>query len=142
MDDLRIREALHDEEFAAWFDEVLRAAGAEADEPTAVDDHYLVLTDEIGDWIGGLRYTVRGGVAHLLGIMIRPEHRHHGHAHRLLNAFEEHAREAGAHLAEFWTSELESEGLFAALGWHRILKRDGYIGGQTWLLLDKALQPG
>lgn len=139
MDDLRIREAGQDEEFASWFDDFLRAAGAEADEPTAVDDHYLVLTDEIGDWIGGLRYTVRGGVAHLLGILVRPEVRHQGHAHRLLLAFEEHARGEGAHLAEFWTGEVESEGLFAALGWRRVLEREGYIGGRTWLLLEKAL---
>ncbi|MBA3658004.1 MAG: GNAT family N-acetyltransferase, partial [Gemmatimonadales bacterium] len=95
---------------------------------------------EIGDWIGGLRYWLRGGVAHLVDVLVLPQARHQGHAHRLMAAFEDRAREAGAHLAEFWTDDLRSEGLLAALGWRVLLRRDDYIGRRTWSLMEKALE--
>jgi hypothetical protein len=44
-------------------------------------------------------------------------------------------------LAEFWTDDLESEGLLGALGWHVLLRRGGYIGGRTWALMEKELGP-
>jgi len=56
-----------------------------------------------------------------------------------LAAFEERSREAGAHLAEFWTDQLESEGLLGAMGWQVVLRRPGYIGGRTWVLMEKGL---
>jgi GNAT superfamily N-acetyltransferase len=139
MEDPVIREAGQEEEFSAWFDDLLRAEGLESGEPVAVDDHWLVLTDEIGDWIGGLRYTERGGVAHMLALMVHPERRHQGHAHRLLEAFERHAVETGSHVLEFWTPDEDSEGLFMHLGWERVLDRPNYIGGRTWHLLEKRL---
>jgi GNAT superfamily N-acetyltransferase len=98
-----------------------------------------VLSNEIGDWIGGLRFSLRGGVANVLDVAVVPAERHQGHAHRLLAAFETHANEAGAHLAEFWTDDLESEGLLGALGWQVLLRRRGYIGGRTWVLMEKGL---
>jgi len=54
-------------------------------------------------------------------------------------AFEERSAEAGAHLAEFWTDDLGSEGLLAAMGWRVVLRRPGYIGGRTWVLMEKSL---
>jgi hypothetical protein len=42
-------------------------------------------------------------------------------------------------LAEFWTDDLESEGLLAAMGWRVVLRRPGYIGGRTWVLMEKEL---
>lgn len=139
MEDPVIREAGQDEEFASWFDDLLRAEGLETGEPVMVDDHWLVLTDEIGDWIGGLRYNLRGGVAHMLAIMVHPARRHQGYAHRLLQAFERHAVDEGAHVAEFWTSDPESQGLLAAMGWGIVVERGNYIGGRTWHLLEKRL---
>jgi hypothetical protein len=65
--------------------------------------------------------------------------RHQGHAHRLLAAFEERSTETGAHLAEFWTDDLQSEGLLGAMGWRVVLRRPGYIGGRTWALMEKEL---
>jgi ribosomal protein S18 acetylase RimI-like enzyme len=139
MGELTIREMGQDEEFAAWFGELLEMEIERSGTGTTVDDRYLVLTSEIGDWIGGLRYFLRGGVAHLVEVAVTPEHRHQGHAHRLLAAFEERAIESNAHLAEFWTDDERSEGLLGALGWRRVMVRENYYGGTTWLLMEKSL---
>jgi GNAT superfamily N-acetyltransferase len=139
MSELTIREMENGEEFADWFADLTleeeRATGA----PTHLEDHYLILSNEIGDWIGGLRYTLRGGVAHMVDIAVRHEERGQGHGHRLLMAFETHARALGAHLAEFWSDEPEGEPEFLANGWHRVLRREGYYGGRTWYLMEKDL---
>jgi GNAT superfamily N-acetyltransferase len=135
--DLRIREMSEGEDFAAWLAELT------ANDPdagyTALAEHHLVLTDEIGDWIGGIRFTVRGGVAHVVDIGVVPDERGRGHALRLLEAFESHAQESGAHVIEFWTDQLSVEPLLAALGWRRVLERRDYVGGRTWHLLEKRL---
>ncbi|HEY8256115.1 MAG TPA: GNAT family N-acetyltransferase [Gemmatimonadales bacterium] len=140
MSELTIREMGQDEDFAAWFSELLE----QEEDPTVwtggLDEHYLILSNEIGDWVGGLRYWLRGGVAHLVDVVILPQERHQGHAHRLLAAFEERAAEAGAHLAEFWTDDSRSEGLLAALGWQRIYQRSDYIGHRSWALMEKRLE--
>ncbi|HUL69635.1 MAG TPA: GNAT family N-acetyltransferase [Gemmatimonadales bacterium] len=139
MGDLTIREMEQGEEFADWFAELLVREEDETGEPVHFEDHYLVLSNEIGDWIGGLRYCLRGGVAQLLDVVVKAEERHHGHGQRLLAAFEERAREAGAHLMEFWTDDTRSEALLGKLDWRTLLKRDNYIGNQTWYLMEKRL---
>jgi GNAT superfamily N-acetyltransferase len=139
MHDLTIREVDQDEEFAEWMADVLQDEANSTEKAFSTQDHYLVLADQIGDWIGGLRYTLRGGVAHLLELLIIEGERHQGYGHRLLGAFEEHARINGAHLVEFWTQDLRSEGLLAAFGWQRVLERPGYIGEDTWFLLERRL---
>lgn len=135
--DLTIREMREGEDFAAWL------ADLTANDPdagyTALAEHHLVLTDEIGDWIGGIRFTVRGGVAHVVDIGVVPSERGRGHALRLLEAFERHSEESGAHVIEFWTDQLSIEPLLAALGWRRVLTRPDYVGGRTWHLLEKRL---
>jgi len=135
--DLTIREMREGEDFAAWL------ADLTANDPdagyTALAEHHLVLTDEIGDWIGGIRFTVRGGVAQVVDIGVVPGERGRGHALRLLEAFENHAEESGAHVIEFWTDQLSVEPLLAALGWRRALTRTDYVGGRTWHLLEKRL---
>ena len=139
MSELTIREMEQDEDFAAWYSELLE----QEEDPSGtgtLDEHYLILSNEIGDWIGGLRYWLRGGVAHLVDVVILPQERHRGHAHRLLSAFEERAVESGAHLAEFWTDDDRSEGLLATLGWQRIYLRDEYIGRRSWSLMEKRLE--
>ena len=140
MSELTIREMGQDEDFAAWFSELLEQEEDAARGPGALDEHYLILSNEIGDWVGGLRYWLRGGVAHLVDVVILPQERHQGHAHRLLAAFEERGAEAGAHVAEFWTDDERSEGLLAALGWRRIYQRSDYIGHRTWSLMEKRLE--
>lgn len=139
MSELTIREMEQDEDFAAWFSEILELEEDPAGWSSALDEHYLILSNEIGDWIGGLRYWLRAGVAHLVDVVVLPQERHRGHAHRLLAAFEQRASEAGAHLAEFWTEDSRSEGLLAALGWRRIFVREGYFGQRTWSLMEKPL---
>jgi GNAT superfamily N-acetyltransferase len=140
MSELSIREMEQDEDFAAWFTELLQLEEEQVSgSGLLVEDRYLVLSNEIGDWIGGLRYTLRGGVAHLVDVAVAAEHRRQGHAHRLLEAFERRAVDSGAHLAEFWTDDVRSEGLLAALGWSRIFVRHGYIGNRTWFLMQKPL---
>ena len=139
MDELKIRDMEQDEDFAVWFSELAAESEDAAGWGNPVNDRYLVLSNEIGDWIGGVRFSLRGGVANLLDVAVVPTERHQGHAHRLLAAFEERAREAGAHLAEFWTDDLESEGLLGALGWRVLLRRRCYIGGRTWALMEKEL---
>lgn len=138
MSELTIRDMEQDEDFAAWFSEILE----QEEDPggwSSTDERYLILSNEIGDWIGGLRFWLRGGVAHLADIVVLPQERHRGHAHRLLSAFEARATESGAHLAEFWTDNLRSEALLAALGWRRIFVREGYLGRRTCLLMEKQL---
>jgi GNAT superfamily N-acetyltransferase len=138
MTDLTIRDMEQDEDFAIWFAEVLQLE-EERGESWHLDDRYLVLTNEIGDWIGGLRYGLRGGIAQLMELAVTPEQRHQGHAHRLLHAFETRAIEAGAHVAEFWTGDDRSEALLGALGWSVVLRRDDYIGHAPWSLMEKRL---
>ena len=91
MSDVQIKSMDQDTEFAAWLTELLERSAHEAGLPTGFEDRYLGLTDELGDWIGGARYYVRGGVAHLLDLAVIPEARQQGHAHRLLAAFQERA---------------------------------------------------
>jgi ribosomal protein S18 acetylase RimI-like enzyme len=139
MSELTIREMGQDEDFSAWFSELLEQEDATTGSVGTIDEHYLILSNEIGDWIGGLRYWLRGGVAHLVDVVVLPQERHRGHAHRLMAAFEERAAEAGGHVAEFWTDDERSEGLLAALGWRRIFRREDYIGHRPWSLMEKPL---
>jgi len=141
MSELTIREMENGEEFADWFADLTQQEEEATGEAVFVEDHYLILSNEIGDWIGGLRYTLRGGVAQVQEIAVRPEERGRGHGHRLLYAFEERAREAGAHLAEFWTDDVAGEPELLAHGWRRVIRREGYIANRTWYLLDKELAP-
>jgi GNAT superfamily N-acetyltransferase len=137
MSELTIRDMEQDEDFAAWFSEILEQEEDPGGWSNAPDERYLILSNEIGDWIGGLRYWLRGGVAHLVDVVVLPQERHQGHAHRLLAAFEERAVDGGAHLAEFWTDDKRSEGLLAALGWNPILHRQEYLGRHPWTLMEK-----
>lgn len=137
--ELTVREVGDDEEFAAWLHELTHDFPSAED--LTLEDRHLVLTDEIGDWIGGLRYIMRGGVAKILEIGIRPESRRRGHALRLLEGFENAARDRGAHLVEFWSHHLGLEPILSAVGWRLVLTRPGYIAGRTWYLLEKRLAP-
>ena len=56
MSELTIREMGQDEDFSAWFTELLDQEEDPAGWSGALDEHYLILSNEIGDWIGGLRY--------------------------------------------------------------------------------------
>lgn len=135
---LTIRDAGQDDEFAAWLDDLVELHPSPRNHGKR-SEHYLVLTDEIGDWIGGIRYWLRGGVASLVDVGIAPHERHQGHGFRLLSAFESRAAELGAHLLEFWTDDLRSEAVFLAQGWNRVAARPDYIGGTTWYLFEKRL---
>jgi GNAT superfamily N-acetyltransferase len=139
MSELIIREMESGEEFAEWFSDLTLREEQATGEGAHLEERFLVLSNEIGDWIGGLRYSLRGGVAHILDIAITPEERHHGHAHRLVEAFEIRAGESGAHLAEFWTDDLSREGELVLQGWTRAIRREDYIGGRTWYLMEKRL---
>ena len=135
---LTIREMESGEEFSDWLRELTDDTETSDESP---DERHLVLTDEIGDWIGGLRWSMRGGVASVIEVGVLPRERNQGHAHRLLAAFERRAADQGAHLLELWTDHLAEEGLLEALGWQCRVRRDGYIGGRTWFLLEKRLTP-
>jgi GNAT superfamily N-acetyltransferase len=139
MSEVTIREMEQGEEFIAWLADLQQEEAYQTGVDSFLEHKYLVLTNEIGDWVGGLRYTLRGGVAHLVELAVAPEERNKGHAHMMLAAFELHARENDAHLAEFWINDLRSEALLAAFGWRRVLERPDYIAGETWVLMDKRL---
>jgi GNAT superfamily N-acetyltransferase len=141
MSELTIREMEQGEEFADWFADLTQREEAATGVPAFLEEHYLILSNEIGDWIGGLRYGLRGGVAQVLDIAVRESERHRGHGHRLLSVFEERARELGAHLAEFWTDDLAGEVELLVHDWRRVVRRDGYIGDRTWYLMEKPLAP-
>jgi GNAT superfamily N-acetyltransferase len=134
--DLRIREMRDGEDFAAWLSDLTTN---DPDTYAALSDHHLVLTDEVGDWIGGIRFTMRGGVATVIDVGVVPSERGQGHALRLLEGFEQYAVDDGAHMIEFWTDQLSIEPLLAALGWRRVATRSDYVGGRTWHLLEKRL---
>ena len=91
MSELTIREMENGEEFADWFADLTLQEERSTGAPTHLEDHYLILSNAIGDWVGGLRYTTRGGVATVVDVAVRQEERGQGHGHRLLGAFEEHA---------------------------------------------------
>jgi GNAT superfamily N-acetyltransferase len=135
--ELRVREIQDDEEFGVWLSELTHDYPVGGD--MALEDRHLVLTDELGDWIGGLRFLLRGGVAQIVEIGVTPEERGRGHAIRLLEGFEHTARDAGAHLIEFWTDKTDLEPILGAVGWRRVATRPGYVGGRTWYLLEKHL---
>lgn len=137
--DLTIREISDDDEFGLWLREMIRDYPVA--EGRALEEHHLVLTDDIGDWIGGLRFTLRGGVAQILEIGVTPEERGRGHSLRLLEGFEAAARGREAHLIEFWTDNLALEPILEAVGWLRVLSRPRYIGGRTWHLFEKPVGP-
>jgi GNAT superfamily N-acetyltransferase len=139
MGEIIIREMEQDDDFAAWYSELIEQEEEAAGRSGGPEERYLMLSNEIGDWIGGLRYWLRGGVAHLVDIVVLPQERHRGHAHRLLAAFEERAVDGGAHMAEFWTDDVRSEGLLAALGWNPVFRRENYIGQRAWSLMEKQL---
>jgi len=133
---LTIREMESGEEFGDWLRDLTEDSDASDESP---DERHLVLTDEIGDWIGGLRWSLRGGVATVSEVAVLPRERHQGHAHRLLAAFERRATEQGAHLLELSTDHVAEEGLLEALGWRCVQRREGYIGDRTWYLLEKRV---
>lgn len=139
MSELTIREMESGEEFADWFADLTQREEEATGDPIFLEEHYLILSNAIGDWIGGLRYYLRGGVAHVLDIAVRGEERHMGYAHRLLEAFEEKARESGAHMIEFWTDDASGEAELLAYGWNRVMRRDHYVGDRTWYLMEKRL---
>lgn len=137
---LTIREMEEGEEFSVWLGD-LTEMGDSGATGEALEERHLVLADEIGDWIGGLRWSIRGGVAQVIDVGVLPRERHQGHAHRLLAAFETRAAEQGAHVLELWSDRPAEEAWFEAAGWQRVARREGYIGGRTWILLEKRLTP-
>ena len=141
MSEMTIRAMHEDEDVAHWLQELLELEASAAGLPTPADDCYLVLSNEIGAWVGALRYSLRRGVARLIDLVVTPTARRQGHAHRLLAAFESRVSDDGAHMAEFWTDDLRAEGLLASLGWRRVLSRDHYIGDGTWVLMEKRFGP-
>ena len=82
MGEMTIREMEQDGDFAAWYSELIELEEETAGRTGSADERYLILSNEIGDWIGGLRYWLRGGVAHLVDVVVLPQERHQGHAHR------------------------------------------------------------
>ena len=141
MSELIIREMDRGEEFEGWFGDLVDRQDAATGSHLKYDDHLLVLTNEVGDWVGGVRYYLRGGVAHLLEFAVLEDQEDLGYGLRLLEAFEGRACEAGAHLLEFWTNDLESATIYGDLGWREILQRPRYVGGDPWVLMEKALTP-
>lgn len=141
MSELTIREMERGEEFEGWFSELVAKQDAATGSSLQYDQHLLVLTNNVGDWVGGVRYHVRGGVAHLLEFAVVECEEHLGYGLRLLETFEARAGESGAHLLEFWTNDLESAAIYEDLGWHKVVCRPRYVGGDEWVLMEKALVP-
>src|SRR5688500_19271319 len=129
MGEMTIREIGQDEDFGHWFHDLLEREADGPGETGPADERFLVLSNEIGDWIGGLRFAFRGGVAQLIEIAVARSDRGQGHGHRLLAAFEDRAREEGAHLAAFWTDDLGPGGRLAGPGGPRVPGRPGHRGG-------------
>lgn len=140
MGELIIRDMDQGEEFAAWFAELVERQDESSGAHLSYQDRYLILTNDLGDWVGGVRWYLRGGVAHLLEFAIEETQEHVGYGLRLLEAFETRARESGVHLLEFWTNDFESADVYAELGWHEVVRRDDYVGRGRWVLMEKRLE--
>jgi GNAT superfamily N-acetyltransferase len=136
---LTIRDAGQDEEFSAWLRDLVELHPSAVTPGPPRSEHHLVLSDEIGDWIGGARFWIQGSVAKLEELGVAPHERRQGHGLRLLGAFEERDIEEGARLLEFWTDDLRAEGLLIAMSWSRVHERPDYIGGRTWYLFEKRI---
>lgn len=141
MGELIIRDMDQGEEFVAWFAELVERQDEESGAQLSYHDRYLILTNDLGDWIGGVRFFLRGGVAHLLEFAVEATHEDVGYGLRLLEAFEHRARDAGAHLAEFWANDLDSAGIYGELGWREVVRREEYVGRGPWVLMEKRLAP-
>lgn len=141
MSELIIREMDRGEEFANWFGDLVERQDAASGSNLRYDDHLLVLTNEVGNWVGGVRYYLRGGVAHLLEFAVVEREEDLGYGIRLLESFEGRAAAAGAHLLEFWTNDLESAAIYEDLGWREVVCRPRYVGGDAWVLMEKVLTP-
>lgn len=141
MSELSIREMDRGEEFATWFGDLVERQDTATGSHLRYDDHLLVLTNEVGDWVGGVRYYLRGGVAHLLEFAVVADQEDIGYGIRLLESFEARAVAAGAHLLEFWTNDLESARIYESLGWREVICRPRYVGGDSWVLMEKPLAP-
>jgi hypothetical protein len=55
MGELIIREMEQDDDFAAWYSELIEQEEEAAGRSGGPVERYLMLSNEIGDWIGGLR---------------------------------------------------------------------------------------
>lgn len=139
MSELTIREMDRGEDFESWFSELVGRQDAATGSHLSYEHHLLVLTNGLGDWVGGVRYYLRGGVAHLLEFAVVENEEHLGYGLRLLETFEARAVEAGAHLLEFWTNDLESAEIYGQLGWKQVVCRPRYVGGDEWVLMEKSL---
>lgn len=135
MTELTIRDLRQDDDFAAWLDELLE----EETPDHSTERRYLVLSNEIGDWVGGLRWALHGGVATLEDLIVVPEARSQGHAGRLVEAFESRAADADAHLLECWTDDERAGARMRARGWQAVMERPDYIGHRAWTLFEKRL---
>lgn len=141
MGELIIRDMDQGEDFVSWFAELVERQDESTGAHLSYHDRYLILTDDLGDWIGGVRFFLRGGVAHLLEFAVEAAHEDVGYGLRLLEAFEQRARDAGAHLAEFWANDLDSAGIYEELGWREVVRREEYVGRGPWALMEKRLAP-
>lgn len=141
MGELIIRDMDQGEDFSSWFAELVERQDESSGAHLSYHDRYLILTDDLGDWIGGVRFFLRGGVAHLLEFAVEAAHEDMGYGLRLLEAFEHRARDAGAHLAEFWANDLDSAGIYEELGWREVVRREEYVGRGPWALMEKRLAP-
>lgn len=141
MGELIIRDMDQGEDFVPWFAELVERQDESTGAHLSYHDRYLILTDDLGDWIGGVRFFLRGGVAHLLEFAVEAAHQDVGYGLRLLEAFEHRARDAGAHLAEFWANDLDSAGIYEELGWREVVRREEYVGRGPWVLMEKRLAP-
>ena len=57
MSELTIRDMEQDEDFAAWFSEILEQEEDPAGWSSALDERYLILSNEIGDWMSNSTCT-------------------------------------------------------------------------------------
>lgn len=140
MGELIIRDMDAGEEFVAWFAELVERQDETTGAHLSYHDRHLILTNDLGDWVGGVRFHVRGGVAHLLEFAVEADHEEVGYGLRLMEAFEQRALDSGVHLAEFWTNDFESAEVYRALGWREVVRREDYVGRGPWVLLEKRLE--
>ncbi len=101
----------------------------------------LLLRSAQGELLGGLVASLRAGWLHVQYLWVAPAVRGAGHATRLLDAAEAHARAHGCAHAVLETFSFQARPFYERRGYAVVGTVDGYPEGHAKYMLRKALAP-
>ncbi len=125
----------------AGFDHARWSDDAWAEELAGADRHVLVARDA-GDVVGVATFSVAFETAELLRVIVRPDRRGEGIAHRLIDRGIGWARDAGADrlMLEVEVGNAPARYLYDALGFETLARRTDYYGeGRDALVMSLGI---